>query len=100
MQDEDRSVRIEEVIQPVLRDHGLELVELEWHARRPRSVLRVFVDKPGGVAVGDWEGVSREVGDLIDVEGTNAGDNRLVVAHPGPGIPLPDRHGVSWAGAQ
>src|SRR5436309_15318940 len=69
MQDEDRSFRIEEVIQPVLRDYGLELVELEWHARRPRSVLRVFVDKPGGVAVGDCERVSREVGVLIDVEG-------------------------------
>src|ERR1043166_2148939 len=83
MQDEDRSFRIEEVIQPVLRDYGLELVELEWHARRPRSVLRVFVDKPGGVAVGDCERVSREVGDLIDVEGLIEDAYDLEVSSPG-----------------
>ena len=83
MENGDRSARIEEVIEPVLRSYGLELVELEWHARRPRSVLRVFVDKPGGVAIGDCERVSREVGDLIDVEGLIEEAYDLEVSSPG-----------------
>jgi ribosome maturation factor RimP len=60
MPNEEQSARIEEVIRPVLGGHGLELVELEWRPRRPRSILRVFVDKPGGVGIGDCERVSRE----------------------------------------
>ena len=83
MEDGDRSARIEAVVQPVLRSYGLELVELEWHPRRPRSVLRVFVDKPGGVAIGDCERVSREVGDLIDVEGLIEEAYDLEVSSPG-----------------
>ena len=97
MQDEDRSFRIEEVIQPVLRDYGLELVELEWHARRPRSVLRVFVDKPGGVAVGDCERVSREVGDLIDVEGLIEDAYDLEVSSPGLDRQLRTDREFRWA---
>src|SRR5437667_11847179 len=83
MQDEDRSFRVEDGSQTVLRDYGLGLVELEWHARRPRPVLRVFVDKPGGVAVGDCDRVSREVGDLIDVEGLIEDAYDLEVSSPG-----------------
>jgi len=83
MEDDDRSGRIEEVIQPVLRDHGLQLVDLEWYARRPRSILRVFVDKPGGVAIADCERVSREVGDLLDVEGLIDDAYDLEVSSPG-----------------
>ena len=97
MEDEDRSIRIEEIIQPVLRDYGLELVDLEWHARRPRSVLRVFVDKPGGVPVGDCERVSREVGDLIDVEGLIESAYDLEVSSPGLDRLLRSEREFHWA---
>ncbi len=97
MQDEDRSARIEEVIQPVLHDHGLELVDLEWHARRPRSVLRVFVDKPGGVAIGECERASREVGDLLDVEGVIEDAYDLEVSSPGLDRLLRSDRECRWA---
>jgi ribosome maturation factor RimP len=83
MQDDDRSARIMDLVLPVLRDRGLELVELEWHPRRPRSVLRVFVDKPGGVGIADCERVSREVGDLLDVAGLIDESYDLEVSSPG-----------------
>ncbi len=83
MQDEEQRSRIEEVITPVLRDHGLQLVDLEWRPRRPRSVLRVTVDKPGGVAIADCERVSREVGDLLDVAGLIEDAYDLEVSSPG-----------------
>jgi ribosome maturation factor RimP len=83
MESEDRSARIEEVIEPVLRDHGLELVDLEWHARRPRGVLRVYVDKPGGVGITDCERASREIGDVLDVAGAIDQSYDLEVSSPG-----------------
>jgi ribosome maturation factor RimP len=97
MQSEDRAGRIEEVIQPVLRDHGLELVDLEWRARGPRGVLRVFVDRPGGVAIHDCERVSREVGDLLDVAGLIAEGYDLEVSSPGLDRLLRTEREFRWA---
>ncbi len=97
MQDEERSAQIEEVIQPVLRDHGLELVDLEWRPRRPRAVLRVFIDKPGGVAIGDCERLSRELGDLLDVAGLIAESYDLEVSSPGLDRQLRTEREYRWA---
>jgi ribosome maturation factor RimP len=98
MQDDgDRSARIEEVVLPVLRDHGLTLVELEWRPRAGRSVLRVFVDRPGGVAVADCERVSREVGDLLDVAGVIEASYDLEVSSPGLDRQLRSEREYRWA---
>jgi ribosome maturation factor RimP len=97
MQEEDQSARIEEVVQPVLRSHGLELVELEWRPRRPRSILRVFVDKPGGVGIGDCERVSREMGDVLDVAGLIDEPYDLEVSSPGLDRLLRTEREYRWA---
>jgi ribosome maturation factor RimP len=97
MQEEERSARIEEVIASVLRGHGLELVELEWRPRRPRSVLRVFVDKPGGVGIRDLERLSREVGDLLDVAGLIEESYDLEVSSPGLDRVLRSEREYRWA---
>ncbi len=97
MQSEDRSARIEDVIWPVLRDHGLELVDLEWRPHGPRGVLRVFVDKPGGVGVADCERVSREVGDVLDVAGLIVQAYDLEVSSPGLDRLLRSEREFRWA---
>jgi ribosome maturation factor RimP len=96
MQDESDS-RIEEVIQPVLHDHGLELVDLDWRPHRPRGVLRVYVDKRGGVGVGDCERVSREIGDLLDVSGLITQAYDLEVSSPGLDRQLRKEREYRWA---
>jgi len=97
IEDEERSARLEEVIQPVLGDHGLELVELEWRPRRPRSMLRVFVDKPGGVGITDCERVSREMGDVLDVAGLIDEPYDLEVSSPGLDRILRTEREYRWA---
>jgi ribosome maturation factor RimP len=97
VEEAERSTRIEQVIEPVLRDHGLELVDLEWRARAPRSVLRVFVDKPGGVGIGDCERLSREVGDLLEVAGLIEGSYDLEVSSPGLDRLLRTEREYRWA---
>ena len=97
MQDDERESRIEEVIQPVLRDQGLELVDLDWRPHRPRGVLRIFVDKPAGVGIGDCERVSREIGDLLDVSGLIAEGYDLEVSSPGLDRQLRKDREYRWA---
>jgi ribosome maturation factor RimP len=97
MQDDERESRIEEVIQPVLRDQGLELVDLDWRPHRPRGVLRIYVDKPAGVGIGDCERVSREIGDLLDVSGLIAEGYDLEVSSPGLDRQLRKDREYRWA---
>jgi ribosome maturation factor RimP len=60
---------VEEALAPVLASRGTSLVDLDWCREGRRWVLRVFVDKPGGVTVGDCQEVSREAGDVLDASG-------------------------------
>lgn len=97
MSEDERELRIEAVIQPVLRSHGLELVDLEWRAHGPRGVLRVFVDKPGGVVLADIERVSREVGDILDVADLIPERYDLEVSSPGLDRQLRKDREFLWA---
>ncbi len=97
MPDDAQLARIEEVIQPVLREHGLELVDLDWRGVRPRGVLRVFVDKMGGVRVADCERLSRELGDILDVAGMIEGAYDLEVSSPGSDRTLRKEREFRWA---
>lgn len=74
---------IGEIIERVASREGLELVH--WEAVGPRNhfVLRIFIDKPGGVNHGDCEAVSNQVGLLLDVEDLIPHKYTLEVSSPG-----------------
>jgi ribosome maturation factor RimP len=97
MQGDERELRIEEVVLPVLRDHGLTLVDLEWRGHRPRGMLRVFVDKAGGVRVEDCQRVSRELGDVLDAAGLIEEAYDLEVSSPGLDRQLRKDRELRWA---
>src|SRR2546429_6781228 len=97
MDDAVRTDQIEEVVMPVLRDHGLELVDVEWRPLRPRGVLRLFVDKPGGVGIRDCEQVSREIGDVLDASAIIAASYDLEVSSPGLDRLLRKERELCWA---
>lgn len=58
---------------------GYELVE--WERSGKGALLRIFVDKPGGVSIDDCTRVSHHLSRLLAVEGVNYG--RLEVSSPG-----------------
>lgn len=74
---------IGEIIERVASREGLELVH--WEAVGPRNhfVLRIYIDKPGGVNHGDCEVVSNQVGLLLDVEDLIPHMYTLEVSSPG-----------------
>src|SRR3989454_2118097 len=97
MQDDERQLEIEGVVQPVLRDHGLMLVDLEWRPRRPRGALRLFVDKPGGVGIDDCQRLSREVADVLDASALIEEAYDLEVSSPGLDRQLRTDREFRWA---
>src|SRR5437667_8771200 len=97
MDDAVQADQIEEVVMPVLRDHGLELVDIEWRPLRPRGLLRLYVDKPGGVGIGDCERLSREIGDVLDAAALIEGAYDLEVSSPGLDRQLRKEREYRWA---
>lgn len=80
--------RTVEIAEPVISDMGMELVDVEYLHERDRWILRLFIDKPGGVGLEDCEAVSRAVETAIDVEDVVEHAYHLEVSSPGLDRPL------------
>jgi len=89
--------RIEAVVAPVLDSRGLGLVDSEWQREGRRWVLRLFVDKPGGVGIDDIQAFSREAGDVLDVSGLIEPSYDLEVSSPGLDRVLKKDRELQWA---
>jgi ribosome maturation factor RimP len=76
------------VAQPLLADQEFELVHVECVTSNREKIVRLYMDKPGGVTLDDCVSVSRQLGDLIDIEVDGLGSYRLEVSSPGPNRPL------------
>jgi ribosome maturation factor RimP len=70
-------------LEPVLAGLGYELVMLE---RAGRGLIRLFIDKPGGITIDDCVTVSNHLTHLFTVE--NIAYDRLEVSSPGLDRPL------------
>lgn len=69
--------------QEVLEGTDLEIVDIE---RAPLGLLRVTLDRPGGVRIEDCEQVSKQLSRVLEVEGIDY--QRLEVGSPGVDRPL------------
>jgi ribosome maturation factor RimP len=79
---------VSRLVEPVAREHGLELVDVEFRPQGRRSVLRLILDRDGGVGLDDLSDVSREVSDLLDVHDVVPGVYVLECSSPGINRPL------------
>jgi ribosome maturation factor RimP len=75
--------RLQNLIENVVAAEGMELVELEYKGSSRQSILRIYIDKPGGITHSDCELVSNQVGPLMEVEDLIPGSYTLEVSSPG-----------------
>jgi len=75
--------RIRGVVERVAQDHGLELVHVEMASVGRLPVVRIFIDKPGGVTHQDCAQVSLHAGTILDVEDFIHSPYTLEVSSPG-----------------
>jgi ribosome maturation factor RimP len=83
-----KSDLLREKIEPLVEEEGLDIVEFKFSRTGSSSVLRIFVDKPGGVTVDRCASLSRKLGDFLDMEDLIAGRYTLEVSSPGLDRPL------------
>ena len=88
---------VESVVLPAIQARGLVLVDLEVRRGGRRGAVRVYVDKAGGVTVGDCQELSREIGDLIDVSNLVPESYDLEVSSPGLDRELRKDRELHWA---
>lgn len=81
-------LNVENVVEPVVTGMGYELVDLQ--ASNGGRLLRLFIDKPGGIGVEDCAAVSRQLSRVFEVEGIDY--DRLEVSSPGLDRPLRKAH--------
>lgn len=80
--------RLQEVVSPILWSLGLDLVEVVCVGQGPRSVVRVLIDKPGGVTITDCEQAHKALGPALDVADPFPHAYTLEVSSPGLDRPL------------
>ena len=80
--------RAEALVLPVLEKERLSLVDVEFVKEGGTFYLRYYIDKEGGVTIGDCETVSRAVSDLLDEDDFIDEAYVLEVSSPGIGRPI------------
>jgi len=80
--------RVYKMANPILLNEGMELVEIEYRREARGWVLRLYIDKEGGITLDDCTRISQEVGRILDVEDFILVPYTLEVSSPGLSRPL------------
>ncbi|MEF9946374.1 MAG: ribosome maturation factor RimP [Lachnospiraceae bacterium] len=80
--------KTEALVQPIIDELGFELVDVEYVKEVGTWYLRVYIDKPAGIAVDDCEAVSRRLSEGLDENEFIEEAYILEVSSPGLGRPL------------
>lgn len=79
--------RVKAIAEPIIASLGMELVEAESAVEHGRRILRIYIDKQGGVTLDDCADVSRELGVALDVD--DPINERYVLEVSSPGLDRP-----------
>jgi ribosome maturation factor RimP len=79
------------LIEPGVVYAGMELIDVEYVREPSGVILRLTIDKPGGVTIDDCSDISRLAGDLLDAKDSVPGSYNLEVSSPGINRPLKKR---------
>jgi ribosome maturation factor RimP len=93
--------KIRELTEAMLTAEGLELVDVECLRMKSRWLVRIFMDKEGGVTLDDCSEISHQMGDILDVHDVPPGPYTLEVSSPGLDRPLVrDRDFIKYRGCR
>ena len=77
------------LVEPIALEAGLEVVDIEYRREGRGPVLRLLLDRPGGISLDQLSAFSRQVSDVLDVHPEDTpGSYTLEVSSPGINRPL------------
>ena len=74
---------LSEILRPSIESMGFELWGIEFHPNTKNAILRIYIDKEGGISIDDCELVSRQITGLLDVHDPINMPYTLEVSSPG-----------------
>lgn len=80
--------RIEALLTPIAEREGFELVAVETAGATKRPVVRVYLDREGGIDIDAIVAANRWVSEALDAEDPVSGPYELEVSSPGIDRPL------------
>jgi ribosome maturation factor RimP len=83
-----RHEALEAMIEPILEGTPYELVGIELSKGGHKPLLRIYLDKEGGITLKDISALSREISAILDVEQYFPSPYNLEVSSPGLERPL------------
>ncbi len=76
--------RVWHIAEPLVVDHGMEIVDIDYRREGRGHVLRFYLDRPeGGVTIDELTTMSRRLGDVVEVAEIIPGKYTLEVSSPG-----------------
>lgn len=75
--------RVEKEIEKIASSEGLELVHIDYRKQGRGYLLRVDIDKEGGVTIDDCQLVSQQISTYLDVDDVVPAEYELQVSSPG-----------------
>jgi len=85
---DDVKEKIWQLAKPVATSEGMELIHVECLKMHTRWIVRLFLDKDGGVTIADCTSISNQLGDLLDIQDMIKGTYTLEVSSPGFDRPI------------
>ena len=74
--------------EPIVVEHGCSLWDVEYVREGSDYILRLYIDKPGGVDISDCEAISRAVDPILDEQDPIPGSYQFEVCSAGLERPL------------
>ena len=85
--------KTEELLEPIAKENGVSIYDVEYVKEAGEWYLRAYIDKPEGVNINDCVNVNHALSDALDVDDFIEEAYTLEVSSPGLGRTLKkDRH--------
>lgn len=86
--DFDIKEKIRQLAEPVVASEGMELIHVECIKMHSRWIIRLFMDKEGGITLDDCANISNQLGDIFDIREVINGSYTLEISSPGFDRPI------------
>ena len=85
---EEFIAKVKDLTEPLCEAMGMELVHVEYQRESRGIILRIYIDKPGGITLDDCVFINRRLRDTLDLHFDSSGSYSLEVSSPGSDRPL------------
>lgn len=84
---------------PVIESHAFELSAVEYEKMGQDYILRILIDKPGGITLNDTADVSEEIAPLLDQIKPDPFPDHYMLEVASPGVEKPINKAADWQNA-